>query len=52
MGQLAVRAASDRDPALMMGVVLVVGVAVIVTNILVDVLYARVDPRIRLGSGN
>jgi len=49
MGQLAVRAARDRDPALMMGVVLVVGTAVIVTNILVDVMYARVDPRIRLG---
>jgi peptide/nickel transport system permease protein len=50
MGQLAVRAASSRDPALMMGVVLVVGTAVIVTNILVDLLYARVDPRIRFGS--
>ena len=49
MGQMAVRAASDRDSALMMGVVLVVGVAVLATNILVDVLYAVVDPRIRLG---
>ncbi len=49
MGQLAVRAARDRDPALMMGVVLVVGTAVLITNILVDLLYARVDPRIRLG---
>jgi len=47
MGQLAVRAASARDPALMMGVVLIVGTAVIVTNILVDLVYARVDPRIR-----
>ena len=52
MGQLAVRAARDRDPALMMGVVLVVGVAVLLINILVDVLYARVDPRIRFGSSN
>ena len=33
----------------MMGVVLVVGVAVLATNIVVDVLYATVDPRIRLG---
>ena len=32
MGQLAVRAARDRDPALMMGVVLVVGIAVLVTT--------------------
>ena len=51
MGQLAVRAAKDRDPALMMGVVLAVGTAVLLTNILVDVLYTRVDPRIRFGSG-
>jgi peptide/nickel transport system permease protein len=50
MGQLAVRAASDRDPALMMGVVLIIGTAVLVTNILVDVSYARADPRVHLGS--
>ena len=50
MGQLAVRAASDRDPALMMGVVLLIGTAVLVTNILVDVTYARADPRVHLGS--
>jgi peptide/nickel transport system permease protein len=50
MGQLAVRAASDRDPALMMGVVLVIGSAVLLVNIIVDVLYVRADPRIRLGS--
>src|SRR5262249_1218904 len=43
MGQLAVRAASDRDAALMMGVVLVVGTAVLATNIVVDLAYARVD---------
>lgn len=47
MGQLAVRAARDRDPALMMGVVLVVGTAVLITNMLVDLAYAHVDPRIR-----
>ena len=44
MGQLAVRAASDRDPALMMGVVLIIGTAVLVSNILVDVTYAPCDP--------
>ena len=52
MGSLAVRAARDRDPALMMGVVLVVGIAVLIINIVVDVLYARVDPRIRFGRAN
>jgi peptide/nickel transport system permease protein len=49
MGQLAVRAANDRDPALMMGVVLMIGSAVLITNILVDVMYARADPRVHLG---
>ena len=49
MGQLAVRAATDRDTALMMGVVLVVSFAVLATNIFVDLLYAVVDPRIRFG---
>jgi peptide/nickel transport system permease protein len=49
MGQMAVRAAADRDTALMMGIVLVVGTAVLATNILVDVLYAAVDPRVRFG---
>ena len=52
MGQLAVQAASNRDPALMMGVVLVVGPAVVLTNLAVDVLYARIDPRIRFGSAH
>ena len=45
MGQLAVRAASDRDPALMMGVVLIIGTAVLVTNILVDITYATGRPQ-------
>ncbi len=52
MGQLAVRAASDRDPALMMGVVLIIGTAVLITNILVDITYARADPRIHLGAAS
>src|SRR6476660_8425400 len=49
MGQLAVRAAADRDTGLMMGVVVVFGLAVLVTNIIVEVLYGIVDPRIRFG---
>jgi peptide/nickel transport system permease protein len=47
MGQLAVRAASDRDPALMMGVILIVSVAVLFSNLLADVAYGVADPRIR-----
>ena len=49
MGQLAVKAASSRDPSLMMGVILVVATGVLVTNLVVDLLYGIADPRIRLG---
>jgi len=49
MGQLAVYAASGRDPALMMGVILVVATGVLVSNLVVDILYGVVDPRVRLG---
>jgi peptide/nickel transport system permease protein len=48
MGQLAVRAASQRDPSLMMGIVLMVSIAVLVANIVTDVAYTYVDPRVRL----
>lgn len=47
MGQMAVKAATSRDPSLMQGVVLVVGVAVLVSNLLIDVVYTILDPRIR-----
>ena len=48
MGLLAVRAASQRDPSLMMGIVLLVAVAVLTINIITDVAYTYADPRIRL----
>jgi peptide/nickel transport system permease protein len=47
LGQLSVRAASDRDPALMMGVVLIVGTSVLIASILGDFAYSIADPRIR-----
>lgn len=52
MGQLAVGAAQERDSAVMMGVILVIGVGVLISTILVDILYVRVDPRIRLGASH
>lgn len=48
MGQLAVRAAGDRDVSVMLGVVMVVGATVVAVNILTDLVYAYVDPRLRL----
>jgi len=50
MGQLAVKAASSRDPALMMGVILVVATGVLVSNLVTDILYGVADPRVRLGA--
>ncbi len=47
LGQLSVRAASDRDPALMMGVILIVGTTTLVASIVADFAYTVVDPRIR-----
>lgn len=48
MGSLSVVAAQDRDPALMMGVVLVIAVGVLLSNLLADIAYAIADPRVRL----
>ncbi len=47
MGQLAVRAASARDPSLMMGIILITGIAVLAANIVADIAYAITDPRVR-----
>ena len=48
LGQLAVHAASNRDLSVTLAVVLVVGGVVVVVNILTDLVYAAVDPRVRL----
>ena len=47
LGQLAYQAMLARDYPLIQGTVLLVAVLVIGANLLVDVLYAYVDPRIR-----
>ena len=46
LGRLAIEAANGRDYPVILGVTLVAGTVVIVINLLVDVLYAAVDPRI------
>lgn len=48
MGRLAVDAAFQRDYPLIMGVTLFVSVLVIATNLIVDIAYAYLDPRIKL----
>jgi peptide/nickel transport system permease protein len=47
MGRLLVRSLANGDLPMIMGVVIVVSVAVVVANLIVDLLYAVVDPTIR-----
>jgi peptide/nickel transport system permease protein len=47
IGRLLLSAISNRDYPIVQGVVLVIGVFVMLTNLLVDVSYAWLDPRIR-----
>ena len=48
MGLLTVRAANSRDPSLMMGIVLIVAITVSDVNIVIDISYTYVDPRVRV----
>jgi len=48
MGSAAARAAGSLDALAVLGFVLFGGVVLIVANLVVDVLYAYIDPRIRL----
>jgi ABC-type dipeptide/oligopeptide/nickel transport system permease component len=49
MGKHFINAVTNRDYPLIMGVTMVYGFLLVFCNLAVDVLYARVDPRIRLG---
>jgi oligopeptide transport system permease protein len=48
LGRHFVSAVIDRDYTLIMGVTFVYGVVVVLANLAVDMLYAWIDPRIRL----
>ena len=47
MGRLAVDAAMNRDYTVVMGVTVVAGAVVVLTNLGVDMVYSLVDPRVR-----
>jgi peptide/nickel transport system permease protein len=49
LGKLAVSAAQQLDLPLTVGIVLLLAGFVIAANIIVDVLYAFIDPRVRVG---
>jgi peptide/nickel transport system permease protein len=50
LGRLGIQAALGRDYPLVMAITLFVSAAVVVVNLLIDVLYLWIDPRIRLES--
>src|SRR6201994_1182448 len=50
LGAYLVQAAQDKDLAVVQGISLVLVTAFVVVNLLVDVLYAVLDPRVTLGS--
>ena len=50
LGSLLVRAILQRDFAVVQAVILVLVVAFVVVNAIVDFLYTFIDPRIALGS--
>lgn len=49
LGKLAVSANTNYDLPVLIGIVLVAGAFVIAANIIVDILYAFIDPRVRVG---
>ena len=49
MGLLLVDAVTSRDYPVIMGATLVIGACVIVVNLLTDLAYAVIDPRIKVG---
>ena len=49
IGLLAFNAATSQDYPVLLGVVLVVGIATVVGSLLADVAYALIDPRVQLG---
>jgi len=49
IGRLLIGSIFNRDLVLLQGVVLFVGIAFVVVNLGVDMLYAVLDPRIRHG---
>ncbi len=48
LGQTVLRAVTSYDLTLLQGVVIFAALAIVALNLLVDILYAWIDPRIRL----
>lgn len=51
LGRLAVQALRQKDIPMVLGTVLFTATLIVVANLLTDISYALVDPRVKLGSG-
>ena len=49
LGSLLLDAVSQRDLRMVQDVVMVIVVAVLVVNVVVEILYVLIDPRLRVG---
>jgi len=47
VGRLLHTAVIDRDYPLVQGILLIAGMLIVIVNLLIDILYAWLDPRIR-----
>ena len=50
LGAYLVLAAANKDFAVVQGIALILVAAFVITNTIVDLLYATLDPRVALGS--
>jgi peptide/nickel transport system permease protein len=50
MGQLVVQSVLRRDFPVIQGAVMVIAAIYVLANLLVDVLYIYIDPRVRYGN--
>ncbi|MQY12127.1 Glutathione transport system permease protein GsiC [Streptomyces sp. RB5] len=48
LGQAAIRSIGERDLPIIVGVTLITAASVVVANLIVDLMYAVIDPRVRL----
>lgn len=48
MGSLLISSISNRDYPVVLGIIVLIAALVVVINFIVDLLYSRIDPRIRI----
>jgi peptide/nickel transport system permease protein len=49
MGRYLITSVGTRDYTVIQAIAVVIAIAVIISNLVVDILYAYLDPRIRYG---